>query len=328
MQNLYPIWGGAEKSADTLIKTLQDKGHTVDWMCQTNESEVTPKLSNVMKDVDVVITQVNWTAKAVSIAQRYNKKCVVFIRSYENLCRVVYTDPQEHALCCGQTPNGCEYKVTPYEMQGLALRKADMIIANSKWMQYFLKDTHGLDSEVVYPFIKFNDYKIENKSRKYIAMNQMSYAKGADIFLEIAKRLPTERFKLVGNQGWMPPVDIPRNVEIQKFQDPQDMYGDVGLWLNPARWQEPFGRTVIEAQLAQVPVLTRNYNTIIYDKKLHKTGGLIVEDLENINEWVVKIKKIKRNPEKYINKNAHTNLKQFESGVNRDDFVKLMEDLK
>ena len=39
MQNLYPIWGGAEKSADTLIKTLQDKGHTVDWMCQTNESE-------------------------------------------------------------------------------------------------------------------------------------------------------------------------------------------------------------------------------------------------------------------------------------------------
>jgi glycosyltransferase involved in cell wall biosynthesis len=326
MQNLYPVWGGAEKSADTLIKLLESKGHTVEWMCQSNQDKIEPQLNEIMKDVDVVVTQLIWTPKATSIAEKYNKKCVAFIRSYENVCRIVFSDPQFHADC-GQKCTGCKHKITGYEPQGMALRKADLIISNSRWMKLFLHERHGLQSEVVYPFINFDDYKIENNTRKYIAMNQMSYAKGADVFLEIARSLPTENFKLVGNQGWMPPVDIPRNVTMKKFQSPEELYGDVWLWLNPARWEEPFGRTVIEAQLAGVPVLTSNYSTIVLDGKLHDSGGLKIKDFTNVHEWKTKIKKIKKSPKNYINKDAHTNLEKFSSDVNTKKFIELMEKL-
>lgn len=328
MQNLYPVWGGAEKSADTLIKLLKSRGHKVQWMCQSNQEEIEPKLHDIMADVDVVVTQLMWTPKATQLAEKYNKKSVVFIRSYENVCRVVFSDPQFHAEC-GQKCSGCKHKISGYESQGMALRKADLIIANSRWMQLFLNERHQLKSEVVYPFINFEDYNNikSNTKQKYITMNQMSYAKGADVFLKVAKSMPTEKFKLVGNQGWMPPVDIPSNVTLEKFQEPEKMYGEAWLWMNPARWEEPFGRTVIEAQLAQVPVLTSSYSTIVLDNKLHKTGGLKIKDLTNINEWKNSIKKIKKSPKRYINKEAQTNLKAFSSEVNTERFLQLMENI-
>jgi glycosyltransferase involved in cell wall biosynthesis len=297
-------------------------------MCTSNQKEVEPKLPEIMKDVDVIVTQLMWTPVATALAEKYNKKCVVFIRSYENVCRVVFSNPQFHADC-KQKCNGCKHKISGYEPQGLALRKADMIIANSKWMKLFLHERHGLPNvEVVYPFIEFEDYKIKPTNRKYIAMNQMSYAKGADVFLKIARQMPTEKFKLVGNAGWMPPVDIPSNVDIKRFQSPEELYGDVWLWLNPARWEEPFGRTVIEAQLAGVPVLTSTYSTIVLDGKLHESGGLKIKDFTNINEWKTKIKKIKKSTKNYINYDAHTNLEKFSGSVNMQKFLDLMEGLK
>jgi len=326
MQNLYPIWGGAEKSADTLIKLLTSNGHTVKWMCESNKEEIEPELSHLMKDVDVIVTQLLWTPVATTLAEKYNKKCVVFMRSYENICRIVHSDPQFHAEC-EQQCSDCKHKISGYEVQGLALRKADLIIANSRWMQLFLHERHQVHSKVVYPFINFEDYQIKPESPKYIAMNQMSYAKGADIFLQIAQHMPKEKFKLAGNQGWMPPVDVPPNVELHKFQSPQELYGDVWLWLNPARWEEPFGRTIIEAQLAQIPVLTSDYSTIKLDKKLHPSGGLIVKDLKNIREWKTKILEIKKDHQNYINKTAQSNLKAFSSEVNTEKFLKLMEEL-
>lgn len=331
MQNLYPIWGGAEKSADTLIKLLESRGHKVQWMCQSNQEEIEPKLHDIMTEVDVVVTQLMWTPKATQLAEKYNKKSVVFIRSYENVCRVVFSDPKFHADC-GQQCTGCEHKITGYEQQGMALRKADLIIANSNWMKLFLHERHSLKSEVVYPFINFDEYsKIEPVNgkfhHKYITMNQMSYAKGADIFFKIAQSMPFENFKLVGNKGWMPPHSHPNNVKVEQFQKPDKMYAEASIWLNPARWQEPFGRTVIEAQLAQVPVLTSSYSTIILDGKLHKTGGLKIKDLTNISEWKTKIKKIKKNPKRFINKEAQTNLKPFSSEVNTERFLELMENI-
>ena len=125
----------------------------------------------------------------------------------------------------------------------------------------------------------------------------------------------------------MPPVDIPSNVSLIPFQDPKELYGDVWLWLNPARWEEPFGRTVIEAQLAQIPVLTSNYSTIALDKKLHPSGGLIIKDYTNIKEWKTKILKIKKSHKNFINRDAHTNLRNFSSEVNTEKFLNLMESL-
>ena len=82
MQNLYPVWGGAEKSMDTLIQHLSSKGHSIDWMCENNQKDVEPKLDILMKDIDIIITQFNWIPYATQLAEKYNKKCIVFVRSY------------------------------------------------------------------------------------------------------------------------------------------------------------------------------------------------------------------------------------------------------
>lgn len=329
MQNLYPVWGGAEKSMDTLIQHLSTKGHSVDWMCENNQKDVEPKLDIIMKNVDVIVTQLMWIPYATQLAEKYNKKCVVFVRSYENLCRVVFSDPKFHAEC-KQKCTGCPHKVSPYEAGGLAFRKADLIISNSKWMQSFLMEHHKLKSEVIYPFIDFADYQLVcSRNHKYIAMNQLSYAKGADIFCEIAKALPNYKFKIVGNKGWMPPsFSLPKNVKYSGFQTPEEIYSDVWLWLNPARWEEPFGRTNIEAQVAGIPVISAAYQTAIRDETVKdKVTGHLIKDIRDIRDWRRQIWKVSQDQSKYIKNVEEIDLSRFEVEQNLNRLTALVEGL-
>jgi len=342
VQNLYPVWGGAEKSLDTLIKSLQSAGHEVKWSCESNTNPNHPRdyalavwegdedkhPDKLAQWCDVIITQLNWIPKAVNLAEQYGKKSVIFMRSYENLCRIVFTDPKFHAEC-KQECTGCAHKITGYEIGGLSYRKASLIIANSNWTQHFLKKHHNLKSEVVYPFINFDDYNItEPRTQKYIAMNQLSYAKGGDIFLKIAQTLKQSKFKIVGNNGWMPSYDLPKNVELVGFQDPADIYKDVDIWLNPARWEEPFGRTPIEAQLAGVPVIASNYSTIRFDKPIiDGETGIVIKQLKNIREWVSAIKRIRRKRDSFITHNATEVLRRFSQENNTKKFIQLMREL-
>ena len=282
MQNLYPIVGGAEQSADTLIKELRKRGHTVNHICQSNYDE---KLLSTIQHHDVIVTQLSWTPMVISKCEQYNKKCVVFIRSMENVCRIVHQDPKYLSIC-EQKCKSCKHRITGYEEQGRALLKADLIIANSKWTSKMLKKEHGLNSEYIYPFIDFKTYRdIELSSPIYIAMNKWSWPDGTEIFLDIARIMPQYNFKIVGYESAHSDKPLPKNVVFTGVSENiDDIYKDVFVWLYP-NLHGTFGRVVIEAQLAGIPVVGAGRGPVLADEMT----PYVVKDYHNAKKWKIAI---------------------------------------
>jgi len=315
MQNLYPILGGAEQSIVTLITQLRKRGHPVSHICTGNYSE---ELVDTIEHHDIVVTQLNWAAVTINKAEQFGKPSVVFIRSLENVCRKVYNDPVFLSQC-EQKCKKCPHRITGYEEHGRALRKASLILGNSKWTSKMFKEEHGLQSEYIYPFIDSEYYSnIELKERKYIAMNKLSWPDGSEIFLDIAERMPRQQFKIVGYEGTHSQRPLPRNVKLTGMcKDAQEMYEDVSIWLYP-NLHGTFGRVVVEAQLAGIPVLGAARGPVLEDQMTPYT----VKDYRNPAAWKREILNITRDK-----KQPMTDFSNFERDVQIEKFIQLTEAL-
>ena len=315
MQNLYPIIGGAEQSADTLIKELRKRGHTVNHICQSNYDE---SLLQTIQHHDVIVTQLNWTPMVISKCEQYNKKCIVFIRSMENVCRIVNLDPRYLSIC-EQKCKSCKHRISGYEEQGRALLKADLIIGNSKWTSKMLKEEHGLNSEYIYPFIDFKVYQnIELSKPNYIAMNKWSWPDGTEIFLDIARIMPQYNFKIVGYESVHSDLGLPKNVVFTGVSENiDDIYKDVLVWLYP-NLHGTFGRVVIEAQLAGIPVVGAGRGPVLADEMT----PYIVKDYHNAKKWKTVILDVIRD-----NKPPLESFDPYKKETQVDKFIKLSNNL-
>lgn len=314
MQHLFPPVGGAERSMATLLRKLKAKpGVEASYLCESNFSE---KGIQAIWDNDVVVTQLSWAEEAIRGAKTCGKKSVFFVRSFENLCKV--SEKSEVISHCNQKCRLCPFR-SPLS------QPPDLIIANSHFTQRFLKDEHGLESEVIYPFIDFDEIKAPEKERKYITMNQFAYHKGADLFLRIAAALPKLSFRVAGYQCWRPTVAVPNNVTFTGTVDPRDIYSDTLLFLAPARWNETFGRTLIEAQYNGIPVIASARGAAREDGLV--PPPLLIEDIDNIDSWTRRIQIALENYEHFANAARSMDFKPFELDSSVDRFLSLLSEL-
>ncbi|EHP88547.1 glycosyltransferase family 4 protein [Methanotorris formicicus] len=170
----------------------------------------------------------------------------------------------------------------------VALRNAYKIISNSKYIQQLLKRKFNLDSEVKYPKIdhsKLDRTKIKKENQKYIAfIGGENSMKGHDIVLKIAKKLKNEEFLIVG--PYKKPFKKENILFVPYQKDVMEIYKVSKLILVPSRWNEAFGRVVLEANYLGIPAITSNRGGL---PEANKNKDYIVNDLENIDEWVEKI---------------------------------------
>ena len=172
----------------------------------------------------------------------------------------------------------------------IALKNAYKIISNSKYMHNLLKKKYGLDSEIIYPEICFSHLDktaMKKENQKYITfIGGENAMKGYDIVLKIAKKMPDEKFLIVGpyNKKFKK-----RNILFMPYQkDVMEIYKVSKLILMPSRWNEAFGRVVLEANYLGIPVITSDRGGL---PEANNNRELIISDLENIGKWVKKIKK-------------------------------------
>jgi glycosyltransferase involved in cell wall biosynthesis len=289
MEHFLPVVGGAERSAVTLMEELEKRyGFGVDYLCSNNYSD---DAVQKIRDFDVVITQLTWAEQAVQAARMMGKKSIVFVRSFENICNIYFKS--EIISHCGQRCSACPQKKE-------IVNKPDIVISNSQYTKNFLEREHGIESTIVYPFIDLAKVKAPRKKRKFITMNQMAYHKGADIFLKIAERMPEYSFRIVGYQCWAPKGPIPKNVLLSGPLPATQFYSDTMLFVAPARWNETFGRTLIESQYNEIPVITSARGAA-------KEDGLVpaeqcIEDIENVDAWVEKIMLVLNDYAKYVDR--------------------------
>tara|TARA_Y100000310_G_scaffold153433_1_gene152851 strand:- start:1838 stop:2869 length:1032 start_codon:yes stop_codon:yes gene_type:complete len=327
--HIQPAIGGAEISTLTLMNELRKRGHTCNHIDSNNWNE---DVEGTAKHHDIIITQLQWAPKAIHIAERYNKPSIVMLHSLENTCRVVH-DPV-HAIelyRCQQKCSTCPHMITGYEEQGIALNKCNLILGNCKWNATWAIEELGYRPEKVgwvYPSMT----EIDNESikGKYISMNMLTYAKGTDIFADIARQMPNEKFRIYGYEHSLPcfpSFSLPKNVEFMGKVSQEEMYTDAKLWIVPARKIVNFGMTIIEAMSCGVPVIASGCGSVIDDEMvIDGYNGLHVpmDDWEKGHKpdlWVKYVNKALENIEEY-SLNAHeTDFSRFSKKASADRFI-------
>jgi len=314
-QHILPPIGGAERSMLTLMHELRKMGHTVNHIDTNNYDK---ELERIAEHHDIIVTQLQWTNQAVALAEKYNKPSIVLYRSLEPVCRATHNRLTSYLTAtCGQKCGECPHRITGYEQDGLALNKSDFIIGNSKWSAGWLTEEHGHSADKVgwmYPAIDMGFLEsFPSEKQEYISMSMWTYPAGTDVFADIARRMPTEKFRIYGyvhNMPSYPQYTLPDNVEFVEKAPQEEMFSTTKLWLFPYRTIPNFGRVVIEAQEAGIPVVGIKAGAIVEDEMIiDNVTGYHVEG-HDPNKWV-----------KYIKK-ALDNLPQLKENISKQDFSK------
>jgi len=166
------------------------------------------------------------------------------------------------ARCTAMLGVGPAAFAVDWEM-GALLRRTHKIIANSRYMQRYLRDFANVGSEVLdlptydRPSLVPDRYD----HAEYITMVNPCQVKGLPILLEVARRCGHLKFAAVATWGITPDdraaLAQQGNITVlPPSDDINTLLRRTRVLLVPSLWHEAFGRIVVEALLSGVPVLS------------------------------------------------------------------------
>jgi len=218
------------------------------------------------------------------------------------------------------------------------LKNVDLLISNSFFMKKYLKKM-DIKSEVIYPFIKLDDYKYKtikkssSSLKKYITFIKPIYNKGVEIALKITKELPKREFLFVGESTSMSKKILREIHELEnvKFiewvQDMRNIYQQTRVIIMPSIWEEAFGRVPIEAGINGIPSIVSKRGGI---QESVGREGIIIEDFQNIDNWIKSLEKLDNREQYYkYSVSAKKNAQNFNFEITYEEFRrKVREKLK
>lgn len=244
---------------------------------------------------DLLITQNALAPVSIKVANDLNIPSLFFIRSMALTGYEKYEPDLSHLSNIIQTDLGGRVQYPflwknfhDYRQAAIA---ATHTIANSEFTAAKIEELFGIESTVIYPPIKLENYKVKYNENGYITMvNPRTEYKGPDIFLNIADELPEEDFLLVG------PIssdtiekragDLSNVTHWEWCEDMREAYRDSKLVVVPSRWEEPFGRVPAEAMVSGIPCVVSNRGGL--PDVVGETGE-IIENIDSTQEWILGI---------------------------------------
>ncbi len=182
------------------------------------------------------------------------------------------------------------------------LDTVEKIIFVSKWVKerFFIDIDQKLQTktEVIYPSV--NKQKKRKKEKNIIFVGRLNHSKGYDIFkdaiIRILNNFPKWKAYSIGDEDRRNIyINHPRHKELGFLNHKKtlNILNKSEIAIVPSRWEEPFGRTALEAS-------SRGCATIISNKGGLKetTNTAIVLKQVNSNELFIEINKLIRNNKK------------------------------
>lgn len=286
--------------------------------------KIIEKLTKQIKP-DLIITHESVTPPTIKIANKYKIPTIAFIRSYMHICidGFKHTTPEDCKKNCLLCKTKLKYKLQyPFfklvkRQQIKALKKTNLILPVSNYVKNITKEIYNIESQVIRPFIDTKQYKVKT-NKKYITLINPDKHKGLNIFLKIIKQLPNQKFLVVGKR-----IKKQQNAKNIGWTDNmKDIYKQTKILLVPSVWPDPCPRVTIEAMSSGIPCIGTNIGGFPEEVE---DSGIIIKDINNINEWTSAIKKL--NNKTYYNKLSKKAVKQaqkFDFKTQFKQFEKLM----
>ncbi len=283
---------------------------------------------------DIILTQLNFSPPTIDIALSENIPTILFIRSYEHFCPVGFL--KKDPFVCNRS---CWHCISPFSkiqypvIKALlnrhkkALMRADLVLANSTYVNKVVRRFYNIHVDVLYPLIDLKKYKTEIMDKKYLLFVGGSEHKGIKFLLKIANKMMDKEFLLVGK------TDKALQEEIKKYRnlkhvtwidDMREIYSQTKLLIMPRMWPEPFGRIVIEAGINGIPTISSNIGGL---SESVGRGGTLINKYHDVNEWIKEIKKIIDDKVSYdaLSANAKKHAKKFDADKVYMDFKRIVK---
>lgn len=341
------VEGGAELSIHTLLDFLTEKGHqceavvsmragwrrrmarsihflstghwagTSDWhnRYQTYRTArgLVPKLAYqriAEFQPQLVLTQLNASSKIAALAVGAGIPTVVMIHSARLLIDGPIWRPMYRHL---------------------------KLISSSAFIADRVRQRLEMQSRVVYPVIRMEDYRVARTVPKFITFINPVPEKGLELVLSAAALLPHRSFLLV--EGWRlrsaPLRQLRRRLKcypnitlIPWNSDMREVYLRTALLLVPSQGEEAFARVALEAHISGIPVIGRDIGGI--GEVLRDSGTLLPQDA-SADAWAEAIERLLSDPSLYAARSAaasaNANRPEFNPSQLVDRFIAIATEL-
>jgi glycosyltransferase involved in cell wall biosynthesis len=211
------------------------------------------------------------------------------------------------------------------------------VIANSPYVASLVAPVSPHEVGVVLSFMERARYEVRARERRYVTLVNPIAEKGVRVAIEVARRLPGQRFLFVRG-GWFahdgglvnrllrrPLASLP-NVEVWDYQeDMRRVYAVTDILLVPSR-RESFGRVIVEAQMSGIPVVAANEGGIPFALG---EGGILVDPGDDPGGYVDAVRQLRADDAHYATLSAlalrNSRRPEFDPALQVERFIDFVE---
>lgn len=178
------------------------------------------------------------------------------------------------------------------------------VVCSSAFLARKVEAIIGRQAHVIYPASDWC-FGTASDPAGFVTMVNPVGVKGIDTLLEIARRMPSQRFLL--QESWKLGSDalallqqrlqgLPNVTFQHRVADMREVYRATRLLLVPSVWEEGFGMVAVEAQSCGIPVIASARGGLVESVG---SGGLLIQDYRNVDAWVSAISQVLDDPASY-----------------------------
>jgi glycosyltransferase involved in cell wall biosynthesis len=213
-----------------------------------------------------------------------------------------------------------------FHQQRAAFTKFESIIVLSEFLGSTIEATFDVDTTLLRTTVDLDTVRAEDRKPKYITMvNPRTELKGTDIFLDIVRQMPDQRFLVAGEfdseRSRKMAVKLDNLEHRGWVEDMREVYAETKLLLVPSLVEEGGPRVIIEAFVNEIPVVGTDRGGT---GEFINGAGAVVDDPHNISLWERHIRSvIDRSAE--LSAVAAERAELFDASQNADQFERVIK---